>query len=89
MQTPAALRDTKRKEPLYVDGSFLNLKLTKTKSDFMVNLKVYCKKDLIKLFNAQRRSDLKMRKEFKKENKLGLKENTFTLKNKSQTVYNC
>ena len=91
VQTPSALKDTKRKKPLYVSGSFLNLKLTATKNDCMVNLRIYCKDDLLKLFEAQRRSDLRMRKEFKQgdNKKLKLKESTFILSNKSQTVYNC
>lgn len=93
IQTPVALRDTKRKEPLYIDGSFLNLKLVKEKSEFMVNVRIYCKKDLIKLFNKQRIADNKMRKEFnqiKDTLDIGkLEEHTFTLKNKNQLVYNC
>lgn len=91
VETPEILTEEVRESPLYVDGAITNLSLSDNNKKNMVNLKVSCYGDLIKLFNRQLESDLKFRKKFlerMESQDVTLTRSTFSLTNEDHHLNN-
>ena len=91
IKTPVLLTSRERKTPLYFTGSLISMELSNKCPKHSTNLEVHSKEELLTLFEQQRKSDLKFRKEFKEKHLNDLDkfdEKTFILDNKSQNAFN-